>query len=94
MNNYKMQKGGSKSNRRKERLGKREVSAYNKKMDYRESTDDPNMRKIARNEKRFRKRQDASIDAGVNVDYNSGKVSYKEGGVIRASALRRCRKTK
>ena len=76
------QKGGV-TNKRKERLGKRELGAYNKKMDYRKSTSDPNMKKISRNDKRLRNRQNKSIDAGVNVNYDSGSVSYKEGGPTR-----------
>ena len=81
------------TNRRKERLGKRELSAYNKKMDYRKSTSDPNMRKISRNDKRLSRRQDKSIDAGVNVNYGTGSVSYKKGGpIIKGKSLRRSRK--
>ncbi len=79
---------------KEDRLGRRELRTYKKKRKA-QTADKPNYKRIGKLGAKLIDRQNDSIKAGVDVDYESGTYSYEKGGsIIKAKVLRRCRKTK
>jgi hypothetical protein len=62
---------------KKDRLGRRELRTYNKKV---KAAKNNNAKRVGKLNEKLMDRQTDSIKAGVNVDYQKGTYSYRLGG--------------